>query len=313
MEFEQFQAQLSQQSEQLQQLMQQLALERQSRVQLEQQLQQQHVMASVRTPKPPETDGKKPTPEHFSEAFEVYVAQKGVNLNSPAACQLAATFLRDAALDWYVIHQQEVSAGRAAPFTSWQQMKQAFMQRFAPYDTHELARSRLDRLLQTRSVAEYASQYTALMLQLPAMDEGTRIHFFVRGLKPAVRVQVALHQPQSLDAAVSLAMAADTMLFSGGLAALNPFGSFGGSSSGGGGGYRNPAFGSRPSGSSSHPAPMELGSLQRAPQRNPQQPPTSGKVPYCSWHHRQGHWTADCRQRARSMRTQHPDGKAAKQ
>jgi hypothetical protein len=67
------------------------------------------------------------------------------------------------------------------------------------------------------------------------------------------------------------------------------------------------------SGSSSHPAPMELGSLQRAPQRNPQQPPTSGKVPYCSWHHRQGHWTADCRQRARSMRTQHPDGKAAKQ
>ena len=309
MNAEQVVTQLSQQSAQIRQLSEQLAQEHQARLGLEQQLQQQHALSAVRTPKPPETNGTKPTPEHFAEAFEVYVQQKGVDLSSPAACQLAATFLRDAALDWYIIHQQEVSAGRAAPFDAWQQMKQAFFRRFCPYDTHELARSRLDKLLQVRSVAEYAAQYTGLMLQLPHMDEGTRVHFFVKGLKPAVRVQVALHQPQSMDAAVSLAMAADTMLFSGGLAAFSPFGSsIGGSSN------RSSAFGSRPSGSSSNrPAPMELGSLQRAPQR-PQQPSAaSGKTPYCSWHHCAGHWTADCRQRARSLRAQHADGKAAKQ
>lgn len=309
MEQEQLQAQFGLLSQQLQQLSKQVALEQQARMGLEQQLQQQQALSAVRTPKPPQTDGRKPTPEHFAEAFEVYVQQKGLDLGTPAACRLAATFLRDAALDWFVTHEQEVAAGRAAPFTSWQQMKQAFVQRFSPYDTHELARSKLDKLIQVRSVADYASQFTGLMLQLPSMDEGTRIHFFVRGLKPAVRVQVALHQPQTLDAAISLAMAADTMLFGGGLAAYSPFSS----SSGGGSAHSFPAFSSRPAGSS-RPVPMELGSMQRAPQHPSAQPPAaSGRVPYCSWHKCQGHATADCRQRARFMRSQRAGGKAAKQ
>jgi hypothetical protein len=308
MEQEQLQAQLGLLSQQLHQLSEQVALEQQARLGLEQQLQQQQALSAVRTPKPPETDGRKPTPEHFAEAFEVYVQQKGLDLGTPAACRLAATFFRDAALDWFVIHEQEVAAGRAAPFTSWQQMKQAFLQRFSPYDTHELARSRLDKLIQVRSVADYASQFTGLMLQLPSMDEGTRIHFFVRGLKPAVRVQVALHQPQTLDAAISLAMAADTMLFGGGLAAFSPFSS----SSGGGSAHSMPAFNSRPVGSS-RPAPMELGCLQRAPHPSAQPSAASSKVPYCSWHKCQGHSTADCRQRARVMRSQRAGGKAAKQ
>lgn len=308
MDMEQLVAQLAQQSEQLHQLSDQLSIEHHARLELSQQLQQQHALSSVRVPKPPVCDGKTPTPEHFLEAFEVYCEQQGVNLNSPAAGRLAGTFLRDAGLDWFVTHQREVAAGRAAPFSSWQQFRQAFLQRFSPYDTHELARSRLDKLVQARSVAEYASQYTGLMLQLPEMDEGTRTHFFVRGLKPAVRMQVALHQPQSLQAAISLAMSVDTMLFSGGLAAVGPFGS---SISSGSSVPRSSAF-SRPGGSS-RPTPMELGSLQRAPQRFPRPTASSGKVPYCSWHKRTGHWTADCRQRASSLRAQHTDGKAAKQ
>jgi len=304
MQPEQVQAQLSQQAEQVRQLSEQLSMERHSRLELEHQLQQQHALSTVRTPKPPETDGRKPTPEHFAEAFEVYAQQKGIDLSSVAACQLAATFLRDAALDWYVIHQQEVSAGKAAPFSSWQQMRQAFFQRFCPYDTHELARSRLDKLAQTRSVAEYASQYTGLMLQLPQMDEGTRVHFFIRGLKPTVKVQVALHQPQSLDAAISLAMAADTLLFSSGLAASSPFGSIGGGSA-------HSGFSGKFGSSSSHPAPMELGSIQHASAHFSQQS-ASSKVPYCSWHKCKGHSTADCRKRASFMRAQPAGGRAGK-
>jgi uncharacterized protein (DUF2345 family) len=108
MDINQVQAQLSQQSAQIQQLSEQLTSEHQSRLQLQQQLQQQQALSTVRTPKPPETDGKRPTPEHFAEAFEVYMQQKGIDLSSAAACQLAATFLRDAALDWYIIYQQQV-------------------------------------------------------------------------------------------------------------------------------------------------------------------------------------------------------------
>lgn len=305
MELEQLQAQLVQQAEHLRQLSEQLSLEHQSRVQLQSQLQQQQALSSVRTPKPPETDGRKPTPQHFSEAFEVYLQQKGIDLNSAAACQLAATFLRDAALDWYVTHQQEVSAGKAAPFSSWQQMKEALFKRFSPYDTYELARDRRDRLVQQRSVAEYAAAYTGLMLQLPLMDEGDRIHSFVRGLKPTIRAQVAMQQPHTLDAAISLAMAADTLMFSSSAGAFGPFSS---SSSGGSSAFR-PAGRYNSSSSSSRPAPMELGSLQRT---HPH-PTTSSRQPYCSWHKRTGHWTADCRQRASAMHSQPAGGKAGKQ
>jgi hypothetical protein len=61
MQPEQVQAQLSQQAEQVRQLSEQLSMERHSRLELEHQLQQQHALSTVRTPKPPETDGRKPT------------------------------------------------------------------------------------------------------------------------------------------------------------------------------------------------------------------------------------------------------------
>jgi hypothetical protein len=41
------------------------------------------------------------------------MTQRGVDLNTPQACQIAATFLRDATLDRYVSHQQQVTAGTA--------------------------------------------------------------------------------------------------------------------------------------------------------------------------------------------------------
>uniref|UniRef100_A0A383VNT7 CCHC-type domain-containing protein n=1 Tax=Tetradesmus obliquus TaxID=3088 RepID=A0A383VNT7_TETOB len=50
------------------------------------------------------------------------------------------------------------------------------------------ARNKLDRLMQTRSVFDYASRFNTLMLELPNMDEADRVHFFIKGLKPEIRM-----------------------------------------------------------------------------------------------------------------------------
>jgi hypothetical protein len=317
---QQLQHQLDQQSHQLADLNQRLQHETQAREHSQQQLQQAQALQQVRVPKPPETDGRKPTPRHFAEAFEVFMAQRGVDLNTQQACQIAATFLRDAALDWYVSYQQQVAAGAVQQFGSWQQMKQAFQERFQPYDMQEEALKGLDRLVQLRSVAEYTTRFTELMLQLPGMLETMRIHYYCAGLKHAIAVQVRMQQPHTLAAAMTAAMAADSIVFGSGTAVFGPYGSSSGSSYRGAPFRNSKPFGGSSSGGSSS-APMELGSLRQqqqqqrgsAQQQQPAPSPSSGSVPYCSWHKRQGHWTRDCRKRASALRSQHAGGSAGKQ
>jgi hypothetical protein len=297
-------------------LRQSIHQEQNARQQAEHRLQQLQVLSTLKVPKPPETDGVKPTPEHFCEAIETYFEQKGVDVNTPAACAFVATFLRDAAMSWYTQHRLDVQSGVAAPFSSWAEMKAAFLAHFSPYDVQEVARSKLDKLTQTRSVADYSRQFGALMLQLPQMDTGTRIHHYLSGLKPFVRSWVATHQPKTLENAISMAVATDTMLYSSGMAAGNPFsGSSSGVGSSSGRRGAQPGSSKQFGGSGSYgryhgSTPMELGAMQRQAPRFKQQ--SGGSEPYCSFHKSHTHWTRDCRQRAQYMQSQHATGNAGK-
>lgn len=78
----------------------------------------------------------------------------------------------------------------------------------------EAARDKLATLVQRRGVQDYATQYQNLMLELPRMDEKDRIHNFIAGLKPDVRVHVKLRQPASLNEALALAAQADNVIWS---------------------------------------------------------------------------------------------------
>jgi hypothetical protein len=305
---EQLQSRLSEQNQLVQQLQHRLSQGEAENQQLKHDLQQQHVLADLKGPKPPETNGKTPTPEHFTEAFEVYMAQKQLDPDTPAACSFAALFLRDAAMDWYTQHLRDVAAGLSAPFSTWQQFKGAFIRHFAPFDRQQVARDKLDRLVQTRSVSEYSSQFVDLMLQLPTMDMGSRVHYFVRGLKAAVSKEVVLRQPQDLETAISMAVVTDTTLYNSGMVGRSSFGSKGGSSSGYHGGFSGGKQFGGSAGPNGGPAPMDLGSMQQQQQSAP-----GGSRPYCSWHKRPGHWTRDCRARARKLSAQHAAGAAGKQ
>jgi len=84
---------------------------------------------------------------------------------------------------------------------------------FQPVNNTKNARARLDQLKQKTSVRLYNTEFREVMMQLPNMHEDDRIHAYIKGLKPRVASQVAMHQPTTLLQAQGLADTMDTIQF----------------------------------------------------------------------------------------------------
>jgi hypothetical protein len=263
--------------------------------QLEQQLQNvQLVTAAASTsaqrlklPKPPETNGTSPNAINWCYKMETYLQAQSTDLNLPSTVTYAASFLKDSALNWWLRCQQEVAAGKRRPFASWAAFKKEFIDMFTPVKPDYDARNKLDRLMQTRSVFDYASRFNTLMLELPNMDEADRVHFFIKGLKPEIRMHVTLHTPATLHEAVELAIQADGLLWG-----MHK-------------GRKLPSYAPRPNFPvqrqrvDSGPTPMELGSMEPEEGGQAELHYVQGKrkAIKCFYCQRAGHRIADCRQR----------------
>eukprot|EP00882_Tetradesmus_deserticola_P003091 GHRQ01003280.1.p2 GENE.GHRQ01003280.1~~GHRQ01003280.1.p2 ORF type:complete len:327 (+),score=82.92 GHRQ01003280.1:2547-3527(+) len=243
--------------------------------------------ARLKLPKPPETNGTSPSVINWCYKMETYLQAQNTDLNQPGVVAYAASFLKDSALNWWLRYQQDVAAGKRQPFANWATFKQEFIDTFTPVKPDYEARNKLDRLSQTRSVFEYASHYNTLMLELPNMDEADRVHFFIRGLKPEIRMHVTLCKPSTLHEAVELAIQADGLLWS-----MHK-------------GRKPPSYAPRPNFSgqkqsiSSGPTPMELGSMEQEEDDQAKLYITESKRQplKCFYCERIGHKIADCRQR----------------
>ena len=179
------------------------------------QQQQQKLPKGIKVPRPPEFNGKQPTPVNWCFSMHNYLVAEGGNefLNAATAVHTAAAYLRGTALNWWRQHEQEVYRGLAPQYDNWYQFRDAIITQFTPVQPEVSAREKLDTLRQIRDVYSYANEFTSCMLELPSMDEGDRIHKFIKGLKPQIRAHVWLQNPVTLTKATELAVKADAVLW----------------------------------------------------------------------------------------------------
>jgi hypothetical protein len=101
------------------------------------------------------------------------------------------------------------AARRRIPRATWAEFCQHLHTRFGRNQHCSLAR-RMIQIAQTSSVTEYVERFCELYDQLTAYEVSPdSVHYttkFIEGLKPVIRMAVAIQQPQDLDKAIELAL-----------------------------------------------------------------------------------------------------------
>ena len=213
---QQLNTQLAALAEAHQQAIQQLQAAQQQIAALQQaQVNAQPNAPKIKPPKPPVFTGSaQPSAVNWCYLMETYLQSCDVNLNAPIAILHAAGFLRDSALTWYRNHLAAVQRGVDRPWNTWEDFKAALITHFTPISPERTAREKLDHLQQGgKSARTYAEQFNLCMLELPDMHEKDRVHRFLEGLRPEVRIHVELKNPTTLSDAVEWAIQADSLVW----------------------------------------------------------------------------------------------------
>lgn len=121
--------------------------------------------------------------------------------------QFAVNLVRGHAATWVR------SVVRNQPLPSWSHLSDQLRLQFSPISEEQQARDRLARLVQTKTVGSYASEFLRLSTLLPILPVADQIDRFTRGLKFATRKEVVLKDPKSLEEAIRIAERYDTLSF----------------------------------------------------------------------------------------------------
>ena len=83
--------------------------------------QQQKLPRGIKVPRPPEFDGKQPTPVNWCFSMYNYLVAEGGGdyLNAPNAVHTAAAYFRGTALNWWRQHEHEVYRGLVPEYENW--------------------------------------------------------------------------------------------------------------------------------------------------------------------------------------------------
>ena len=98
---------------------------------------------------------------------------------------------------------------------SWDVLKLAIHQYFAPPNENRRLQDEWASLRQTGTVNTYVSYIFALAMQIPDISETQVLDKFIRGLKPKTRIEVELRDPQTPEDAYRLADRFDRIVYSG--------------------------------------------------------------------------------------------------
>ena len=124
----------------------------------------------------------------------------------------AGTLLLDTAADWWRGVSKAITNGLQAPISSWPEFKARLTAHFQPVNEEDFARQQVRILKQTGGVRDFVARYQALILQIPSMDERSKVDNFTTGLKAGVRQWVKLQDPHTLEAAMRVAEQFQTTL-----------------------------------------------------------------------------------------------------
>lgn len=131
------------------------------------------------------------------------------NVRDVDAVIYAAALLEGDAKTWFMACQAQHGGALNGGFTDIAAFEAALRRQFEEQFPADKARDQLAVLKQRTSVADYANRFNALLIHLPNRDEGDNIHTFIRGLKPAIAMQVSSQMPRTLAEAVDIAIKTD--------------------------------------------------------------------------------------------------------
>lgn len=124
----------------------------------------------------------------------------------------AATLLRDTAADWWRgLSISATSRGQQA-VADWEDFKSKITAHFQPIHEEDFARQLVRTLKQQKTVRDYTIRFQEIILQIPTMDERSKVDSFIAGLKQDVRRWVKLQDPRTLEEAMSVAEKYQTMV-----------------------------------------------------------------------------------------------------
>lgn len=157
----------------------------------------------VKPPKPDVFKGHKGvatwlyTVEKYFDALHLYGDNERL--------EYVVTLLHGSAANWWRMLEEHAFRGGDPLPTTWNDFKDAIINQFQPLAEERTARLKLERMSQTGSIRDYVDTFSKTVLLIPSMDEGTRLQFFERGLKPGVRMWVRQQRPSTLLEAMSYA------------------------------------------------------------------------------------------------------------
>ncbi|HST79388.1 MAG TPA: hypothetical protein VLN58_12940 [Verrucomicrobiae bacterium] len=98
--------------------------------------------------------------------------------------------------------------------TPWDTFEAEFLSFHTPPNAIAAAREALEVLKQgKRSVAVYTHEFRRLLRRVPALDKGTTLHWFIKGLETDTSKEVKLRQPTTLEFAISQATLVHSILY----------------------------------------------------------------------------------------------------
>jgi len=141
----------------------------------------------------PRYDGKS-DPQIFLNRCESYFHQQRI---MEEKVWMASYNLEEGAQMWYIQVQQDEGT------PSWRRFKELLHLRYGP-PLRSNPLGELAACKRTGSVEEYQDRFQALLPRAGHLDEAQRVQLFTVSLQPSLSLDVEIHNPQTLAAAMSL-------------------------------------------------------------------------------------------------------------